>query len=224
MIELSGVWFRYPRSIKWALREVSVRFRPGEIVAITGPNGSGKTTLLKIASLIYKPTKGEILAWQSRFWGLRKNDKLNIRRRVVYVHEKPIILRRTVLQNIAYGLLVRGIRYEEAMERASAMLKQLGLSHLACRNAKELSAGEAHLVAIARALVLEPKIAFLDEPFSYLDRNNKQRLVNMIKELRDRGVGFVIATHDMSVVERLAERLLVLESGTIVEEHNLYRV
>ncbi len=218
MIELVDVWFKYSKGSSWALRGISIGFRPGEVTVIVGPNGSGKTTLLKVASLMYEPTKGKVLVDGEEFWSLSEEKQLSIRRKFIYVHEKPIMLRSSVLENVIYGLLIRGIDRATALRYGLNMLSSLELEHLANKSARRLSAGEAQLVAIARALVLKPKIAFLDEPFAFLDREKQRRLSRIIGAMRNESVGFVVATHNPSVIRDFADRIFILESGVVVEE------
>ena len=221
MIELQSIWFRYPRQRSWALRNVSLVLNRNEYVAVVGPNGSGKTTLLKIASLIYRPVEGKVLVDNRDFWSIDSDERLSIRRRVTYVHEKPVLLRGSVLHNIAYGLLIRGISREKALEKAKSMLKIFNLEYLIDRNSRELSAGEAQLVAIARALVLDPDIVFLDEPFAHLDREKRNILIEVLKNYREKGTGFVIATHNEYMLSSIIDRVLVLEEGVLVEDRKV---
>jgi len=203
------------------LRNVSLVLNRNEYVAVVGPNGSGKTTLLKIASLIYRPVEGKVLVDNRDFWSIDSDEKLSIRRRVTYVHEKPVLLRGSVLHNIAYGLLIRGISREKALEKAKSMLKIFNLEYLIDRNSRELSAGEAQLVAIARALVLDPDIVFLDEPFAHLDREKRSILIEVLKNYREKGMGFVIATHNEYMLSSVIDRVLVLEEGVLVEDRKV---
>jgi len=118
MIKLVDVWFRYPKRKEWILKGITTSFKPGETNIIMGANGSGKTTLLKIAALLYKPCKGKVLVDGKNFWELDKNKRLLLRRKIVYVHEKPILLRGSVIYNIAYGLILRGIKVDKAIWKA----------------------------------------------------------------------------------------------------------
>lgn len=214
-IELRDVWYRYGRSVEWALQGVSIVFRGGEVTHITGHNGSGKTTLLKIASLIYRPIRGLILVNGEEFWMLEEGKKTEIRRRAVYVHEKPILLKGTALDNVMYGLLIRGVDRERAREKSLDILSLLNIEGLANTPIQKLSTGQAQLVAIARALAVEPKTLFLDEPFAHLDREKRDVLIDVLKRFRLRGLGIVISSHTTDVVELGRHRRIVLERGAI---------
>ncbi|MEM1526328.1 MAG: ATP-binding cassette domain-containing protein [Ignisphaera sp.] len=221
IIELNNVWHRYEGSKKWILREVSVIFREGEAVLITGHNGSGKTTLLKIASFILKPLRGKIYVDKQDFWRLSEEDKLRIRRNIVYVHEKPIMLKGSVVYNVAYPLLLRGCLDDEALEKAMYVLKKLGAEDLAEIDARKLSAGQMQLISIARALILGPKIVFLDEPFAHLDVEKQELIVKVIKEEVSNGNGIVITTHTNHIEYKDLDRIIVMKDGMIIEDRSL---
>ncbi len=220
-IRLSNVWFRYDRHNDWVLKEVNYEFKEGRTYVVVGPNGSGKTTLLKVASLMYRPQKGYVISWGKNLWTLEKKEALNLRRKVVYVHERPIILRGTVTYNVAFGLILRGIPRDEAETTAKRIIKELGLSYLLRKKHNELSAGEAQLISIIRAIILKPNIIFLDEPAAHLDINKREKLINIINELRSSGTGIVIATHDLYLAKLVSDEVLYLEEGMLLEREIL---
>ena len=214
-IELSGVWHAYPGSRRWALEGVDLEIAEGRILAVVGPNGSGKTTMLKLAGTLYRPTRGTVRLWDSDFWASDGSRRLRLRRLVVYVHEKPVLVRGTALHNVAYGLLLRGYPPEEALERARSVMERMGVAGLADRERGQLSAGEAQLVSILRAVAAEPRVLLLDEPTAHLDLDKRRRLASLLRELRDRGVGVVVATHDYLLARRVADEAVVLEEGRV---------
>jgi len=216
IIELRDVWFTYPGSREPALRGVSIAIRSGEAVLVQGPNGSGKTTLLKIIALLYRPSRGSVLVDGEEYWGRDPSTRLRIRRRVVYVHEKPILLRRSVLENVLLGLRIRGV--EDAEERALRVLRELGIEELAKRSWRELSAGQAQLVSIARALAVEPEILLLDEPLAHLDRDRRAVLVEVLRRLKRSGVGIVIASHwpRSEVVDLGLDKVFEMSGGALM--------
>lgn len=215
MIRLEGVWYRYPGT-GWVLRGLSAEIPDRGVTVLAGPNGSGKTTLLKIAGLIYKPARGRVRAWGIDVWASDGGARLEARRRVVYVHEKPIMLRGSVLDNIAYGLRLRGIPRGEAEERARRAASMLGLEGILDKPASALSAGQGQLVSIARALAVEPRILLLDEPFAHLDLDARAALSRLISRIKGE-VGVAIATHDYYLAARLADRVLLVEGGAARE-------
>jgi len=212
MIRLKDVWYRYSDN-NWVLRGIEVEIREGEVLAIVGPNGAGKTTLMKIAAGIYRPMRGRVEAWGRDLWAALGAERLALRRRIVYVHERPILIRGTVLDNIAYGLRIRGLNRENAQHRALEAARLLGIDRLLDSPATGLSRGQQQLVAIARALAIEPKILLLDEPFAHLDREKRRLLLNVLEKLASRGTGVAIATHDTYLAARIASRAVLVENG-----------
>lgn len=220
-IRLSNVWFRYDPRNNWVLKEINYEFKEGRTYVVVGPNGSGKTTLLKVASLIYRPQKGDVITWGRNLWVLERNEALKLRRKVVYVHEKPILLRGTVTYNVAFGLTLRGVSRDEAENTAERTIREFGLSYLLYKKHNELSAGEAQLISIIRAIILKPNIIFLDEPLAHLDINKREKIINIINELRNSGTGIVIATHDLYLAKLVSDEALCLEGGVILECEDL---
>lgn len=213
-IKLSRVWYKYQGGKSWVLKNVNVEFQAGRITGIIGPNASGKTTLLKIASLLYKPTKGKVLVGNVSYWDYKRS--LELKRMIVYVHEMPVLVRGDALYNVAYGLMLRGVPEHEAKSLALEIMNSMGIGYLAGRSRKELSSGEAQLVCIARAAVLKPKFLLLDEPTSHLDVDKRVIVGGLLKDLKGKGVSCIVATHDYLFASTVAEELLLLEEGRIV--------
>ena len=222
-IRLKNIWFRYPGMDKWVLENISYEFKEKNIYVIVGPNGSGKTTLFKIASLIYKPLKGSVFTWDRDFWRLKDKEALIFRRKIVYVHEKPVLLHGSVLYNVAYGLMIRGYSKEDAFRKARDCMNELGLTYLLDKNVNELSAGEAQLVSLARALILEPRMIFLDEPLAHIDIEKRKIVLDLIHRLKERA-GIAIATHDIYLAYMLADEIISIENGKIkiMEREDLF--
>lgn len=195
MIRLENVWFRYPGGSSWPLRGVSVEFKAGELVVVKGPNGSGKTTLLKIASLLYRPTRGAVYANGVNAWSLSEAERTRLRRLLVYVPEKPVVLSGTVYSNLAIGLRFRGLSEEEVRAAVTEIAEELGMSSLLDVEARTLSSGQRQLVSIARALALRPSMLFLDEPFANLDEDNRAIIIESLERRRAGGCGIVLASH-----------------------------
>ncbi len=217
-IYLREVWFKYEPMGEWVLRRITLDFTSDKTVIIRGHNGSGKTTLMKIASLIYKPTRGEVIVSGKSFWDLGEGERSDLKRRVVFVHEKPIMLRGSVRYNVKYSLKIRGIDGEGAEKRYREVAEELGLRAIEDKPSHRLSAGQAQLVAIARALVAMPEIIFLDEPFAYLDSGKRDLLIEVLRKRRKSGVGLAIVSHDMEAALRVgADLMVVMEKGEIRE-------
>ena len=220
MIQLRGVWFRYLGS-HWVLRGVDLELGKPGVTVIVGPNGSGKTTLMKLASLIYRPQRGSVLVDGRDAWALGGGERLKLRRRIVYVHEKPVMLKGSVWDNIAYGLRIRGVDEGELERRVERAASSLGIDGLLGERADKLSAGQAQLVAIARALAVEPEVLMLDEPFAHLDRAKRRILLGLLSDLRAKGARVVIATHDTFLASRIASRTVIIEDGRVVEANSI---
>jgi ABC-type multidrug transport system ATPase subunit len=218
-IELRGVWHRYPGASSWAIKGISAEFGSGEITLVSGHNGGGKTTLLKVAALIYRPSCGEVTVDGRGFWMLEEAEKIMARRRIAYVHEKPILMRGSVLENIAYPLRIRGLSQGDAARKAGEVMGELGLTGLMHKSAKELSAGQSQLVAIARALVAEPELILLDEPFAHLDSRKSELVAQALQARRRNGIGIVMASHGRGELPEKLEhdRVIILEDGQIKE-------
>ncbi len=186
------LWYSYDGGRNWAVRNASLAVEAGTIIALTGPNGAGKTTLLKLLGLIYRPQQGRVLVDGVDYW---TQPSLELRRRIVYVHEEPVMLKGSVLDNIAYGLLLRGLDASRARKAAEEAAEKLGLTRYLEEPATKLSTGLRQLVAIARAVAVNPSYLLLDEPFAHLDRAKRSLLARVLEELRDNGVGIVVAGH-----------------------------
>jgi tungstate transport system ATP-binding protein len=183
---------------------------PGEILAILGPNGSGKTSLvLALASLLV--SRGEL-----RIAGEPIADPLAYRRRIGVVFQRPLLLDRSVRENAALGMALRGVPRRAREQEAEATLRRLGIAHLADRPATRLSGGEAQRVSLARALAPRPELLFLDEPFAGLDAPTRDSLItDLARVLREDRVATILVTHDRDEALTLADRVAVLIDGRV---------
>jgi tungstate transport system ATP-binding protein len=187
----------------------------GEVLAVIGPNGAGKSTLLRVMGLLEAPTAGSV-----RFQGEHVSlaDGLAIRRRMASVFQDPLLTDATVRDNVALGLRFRGVAAERIAPRVTEWLEQLGIAHLAERQARTLSGGEAQRAALARALVLEPELLLLDEPFSALDQPTREALIeDMGRILRRRRATAVLVTHDRGEAQALGDRVAVVLGGRLLQ-------
>ena len=188
----------------------------GETLALVGPNGSGKSTLLNLLSFLSIPASGEV-----RFFGesVRQNKQSDFRRRVGYLQQHPYLFNSTVIDNIELGLKLRNVNRQLRHARAQNIIEQLDLGMLANKRAHELSGGEVQKVALARALVLEPEVLVLDEPFTYLDKsfaNEFERLLLSIQEHRKQTI--IFSSHDHLRAQLIADRVCCLHQGKLIEE------
>ncbi|PKM81714.1 MAG: hypothetical protein CVU89_08155 [Firmicutes bacterium HGW-Firmicutes-14] len=196
------------------LRVPRIDFIKGGFTAVTGPNGAGKSTLLKALGFLEKISYGEIFFKGQPVKG--RKDKLAVRRCMATVFQDPLLLRGTVLENVAIGLRLRGMPRRDRNEKAIYWLDKLRVSHLACRDAGTLSGGEAQRVSLARAMAMEPEVLFLDEPFTYLDMPTRAALVSELKEiLTEAGTTALMVAHDLNEIPFLADRMIVLLDGQV---------
>lgn len=229
ILEAIKVSYRYPGSNSPAIKDVTLSLKPGTVSAFIGPNAAGKTTLLKVLALLLKPSAGRIIVDGRDPWAMNSVGKL--RGRVVYVHEKPILVRGSTLYNVALGLIAQGRPGDISLKKAEETLRTLGLGRLANKAIKELSAGERQLVSLARAVAVDPRVLLLDEPGTSLDLDHRSVLLNLLEELKKRGKTIVIATHDVGMILSadlafLLERGFVVmcgDPGTILEKWQLRR-
>ncbi len=201
-----------------ALRDVSLDINSGELIALLGPSGCGKTTLLRIIAGLETGDAGNIL-----FSGEDTTDKHVRERQVGFVFQHYALFRHmTVFENVAFGLRVkpRGQRPSEDQikKKVHDLLSLVQLDWLADRFPSQLSGGQRQRIAIARALILEPQILLLDEPTSALDASIQAEILNLLEQVRkDRGLTFVMVSHDLSVISHMCEKLVVMKSGKVVE-------
>ena len=196
------------------LKDCSFSFDRGGVYVLTGPNGCGKSTFLRICALIESQDSGEINYLSG---GQVLNNDLALKRRITLVLPKVGLFNASVFRNAAYGLTIRGIKGPEANRRVDKVLDFVGLSHKKGQNARTVSSGEAQRLGIARALVIEPEILFLDEPTASVDQKNVRIIEGIIQTMKqDRKVTVIMTTHDGDQAARLADRLLVMKDGAIL--------
>lgn len=198
---------------KEVLKDINLQILQGEIFALVGPSGAGKTTLLRIMDFFERPKKGNL-----KFNGMETSGIVNIRRRMSLLFQTPAIFNRSVFENVAYGLKVRGIDKKIIEKKVSEALSIVGLSGLENQKAPTLSGGEAQRMAFARAIVYDPEILLLDEPTANLDPANVMKIEDIIKWLREeKNTTILLATHNIPQVRRLADRVGILINGELIE-------
>jgi len=203
----------------FALRDVSLEFRKGEFVFLTGPSGAGKTTLLKLLFSAERPSEGQIVVLGRNIARLGQRAIPQLRRRIgVVFQDFKLLPRRTVEENVALSLDVAGTPRRVVRAKVFAILKQLGLQHRRYHHPLSLSGGEQQRIALARALVNEPEILLADEPTGNLDPDLTLDIMDLIASAATRGTTVVVATHELALVSRYGKRAVRLEGGSIVED------
>ncbi len=187
---------------------IGLTLGPTGMTIIMGPNGSGKTTLLRLLNGLERLRSGHIQ------WGC---DAGEARKRQAFVFQIPILMRRTVLDNIAYPLKVRGEDQSAAREAAKHWANEVGLGKKCSLEAQYLSGGERQKLAIARALITEPDLLSLDEPTTNLDGISTREIEALLQRARDKGERLIMTTHDVGQAKRLATEVVFINRGKICE-------
>jgi tungstate transport system ATP-binding protein len=199
---------------KPVLKDCSFSFEDSGTYVLMGPNGSGKSTLFRICALLEAPDKGEVNYFSGKDI-LRKD--IELRRRITLLLPRIGVFNTTVFKNISYGLKIRKMERLEILEKVDKAMEFVGLTHKKNQNALLLSSGETQRMGIARAMVIEPEILFLDEPTASVDQENTVIIEDIILKMKKKGGSIVvIATHDIAQAERLADKLFLMKDGRIV--------
>ena len=206
-----------------AICGLTLHIAEGDRVALLGANGSGKSTLLRILDALYFPSagsvsfKGEALTEQR----LEEEDFfLNFRRRVALVFQNPDVqlFNPTVFDEVAYGPLQMQWSKEDLKRRVQETLEFMSIAHLRDRPPYRLSGGEKKRVALASVLVLDPEVLLLDEPTATLDPRSQSQVIDLMQQWKGTAKTVVTATHQLEIVEDIADRVYVLEAGTVIAE------
>jgi len=190
------------------LTDINVTFAKEGFSVMIGPNGSGKTTLLRLAHGLERPKGGQVT------WNSAPGEA---RARQAFVFQTPVMMRRSTIDNIAYPLIVRGMARSTARERARRWADNIGLNERKNGNALNLSGGERQKLAIARALICEPDVVFLDEPTTNLDGRSTREIETILLSAFRNGTRIIMTTHDIGQAKRLATDIVFLNKGRIRE-------
>ncbi|MFN3448036.1 MAG: ATP-binding cassette domain-containing protein [Roseococcus sp.] len=220
-VELREVSFAYGSGElrRLVLREVDLRVAPGEIVILTGPSGSGKTTLLTLIGALRAMQLGSARVLGQELLGASEAERVRLRRRIGFIFQNHNLLGfLTARQNVAMALELDGALSErERLARAGAMLEAVGLAEHTEKRPAQLSGGQRQRVAIARALAGAPGLILADEPTAALDKQTGQEVVRLLRDLaKGNGVPILLVTHDPRILD-LADRLVAMEDGRIVQ-------
>ena len=203
-----------------ALNHINLTINAGEYVSVMGPSGSGKSTLLNIIGLLDQPSSGAYHLETRDVTALTEAEQAKVRReRIGFIFQAfHLVPRLTAAENIELPLILEGLPPIERQARVKAALEQTDLIDRAHHRPAELSGGQRQRVAIARALAVNPRLIVCDEPTSALDVSVQAQILNLLKDLQDRlGLAYLFITHNISVVEFLAQEVAVMYLGRIVE-------
>ena len=195
------------------LRNASYSFNKSGVYVLTGPNGSGKSTFLRICALLDEPDSGEISFLSD---GKSLMNDIAMRRRITLLLPKIGVFNTSVFKNVAYGLKIRGHKSDGIKEKVDKALDFVGLAHKKYQKAITLSSGETQRLGIARALVIDPEILFLDEPTASIDQKNTEIIEDIILRMKNyHKTTVIMTTHDMQQARKLADYLMVMNNGLI---------
>lgn len=201
------------------LTNISAEIEKGEVVSIIGPSGSGKSTFLRCLNMLETPTSGKVTINGQELMGTKKEIE-HIRQQIGMVFQHfHLFPHMTVLDNLTYApMKVKGLKKAVAEEKARALLRRVGLSEKEKAFPSSLSGGQKQRVAIARALAMEPELILFDEPTSALDPEMVKEVLEVMKDLAKSGMTMAVVTHEMGFAREVADRVLFLDHGVLVEE------
>ncbi|WP_172843960.1 amino acid ABC transporter ATP-binding protein [Variovorax sp. HW608] len=202
-----------------ALQGVSLQVHKGEVMCLIGPSGSGKSTLLRCTNALETIDGGRVLV-DGVPLPTRESEVRQVRRRMGMVFQSfELFPHKSALDNVAMGpITVLGMPEDEARRRAQALLEKVGLGSKAGNYPANLSGGQQQRVAIARALAMEPEVMLFDEPTSALDPETVGEVLSVMQKLAQEGMTMIVVTHEMGFARRVADWVVVFESGAIIEE------
>src|SRR5690606_18674795 len=190
------------------LDRISLTIPACEPTLLIGPNGAGKSTLIRLGMGLIEASHGKVR---------RSGRATSYGNRRAMVFQRPVMLRRSAAENIAYAVASRGVARSEQAERIAQLLKTVGLAHLGDRPARRLSGGEQQRLALARALARDPEVLFLDEPTASLDPASTKAVEDIVAHVAKSGVKIVMTTHDLGQARRLASEVIFLAKGRLIE-------
>ncbi|HEL1623384.1 TPA: amino acid ABC transporter ATP-binding protein [Streptococcus suis] len=220
MIQANGVKLTFGG--QQVLKGIDVEVNPGEVVVILGPSGSGKTTLLRSLNFLEKADAGHLVFGEDSYdlAQMTKKDIASIRKRTAFVFQNyNLFANKTALQNVTEGLIVaRKVPKQEAERIGKAALDKVGLSDKYGFYPSQLSGGQQQRVGIARAIATNPEVIYFDEPTSALDPELIGEVLAVMMQLAKEGMTMVVVTHEMGFARAVADRVIFMDGGRIVEE------
>jgi cell division transport system ATP-binding protein len=217
MIQFENVTKRFPGGQE-AISELSLSVDKGDMVFVTGHSGAGKSTLLRLIALIERPTSGQVIIDGQNLRRVRRRKIPAYRRQLgVVFQDHKLLYDRPVFDNVALPLIIAGVSHRDAGKKVRAALDQVGLLQKERQRPETLSAGEQQRVGIARAIVTRPKLLIADEPTGNLDPDLSLEVMRIFRRFNEVGVTLLIASHDISLIEKLGCRRIELDQGKLVQ-------
>ena len=228
MIKIEGLskFFRTEEVETIALNNVSLEVKDGEFVAIMGPSGCGKSTLLNILGLLDNPTSGDYYLAGKEVGHLKEKERTQVRKgNIGFVFQSfNLIDELNVFENVELPLTYLKVKAGERKQMVNDILKRMNISHRAGHFPQQLSGGQQQRVAIARALAMEPKALLFDEPTSALDPELVGDVLDVMKSLAKEGMTMIVVTHEMGFARDVADRVIFMADGYVVEEGKPERI
>ena len=224
MIQIENLSKAYPleNGSFTAIENINLTIEDGDIFGIIGMSGAGNSTLVRCINLLERPTTGTITIDGIEVTGLSDKQLLQLRRKIGMVFQKfNLLMQRTILDNVALPLEIAGVPKKEREARAAELLELVGLGNQAKKYPAQLSGGQQQRVSIARALANHPSVILCDEPTSALDSLTTNSILKLLRDLCHKlGVTIIIITHEIGVVQKICNKVAVIDSSVIVEQGN----
>ncbi|HIG79835.1 MAG TPA: cell division ATP-binding protein FtsE [Cycloclasticus sp.] len=219
MLQFINVSKRYPGGVD-ALKNVSFELQNGEMAFLTGHSGAGKSTLLKLIAILERSTQGQVMLDNQNISRISKRNVPYARRKIGMIFQDHRLLHdHTVFDNVALPLIIAGLDRHDIKRRVRAALDKVGLLGKEQRYPITLSGGEQQRIGIARAVVNRPPMILADEPTGNLDPDLSEEIMHLFEQFNQVGVTVLIASHDLSLIERMGYRTLSLSQGEMVDNH-----
>jgi cell division transport system ATP-binding protein len=221
MIEFNHVYKTYPGPVH-ALKNIDLKIDKGEFVFMTGPSGAGKTTLFRMLSAFDQATSGQVNVCGYNLGKITANEVPYFRRRIGVIFQDFRLLKdKTLFENVAMPLIIRGDRLNNISKRVYDVLEQVGLAHRAGQRPEFVSGGEQQRTAIARAIIHQPGVLIADEPTGNLDPQLSEDIMDLLERVSAQGTTVFVATHDQEMVKRRKKRTIEIKDGMIARDQGI---
>ncbi|MBE9163285.1 MULTISPECIES: ATP-binding cassette domain-containing protein [Microcoleaceae] len=221
-LRVDDVSLKTPIASSYLLDNISFDVHSGDRVAIVGPSGAGKTTLLRLLNRLSSPTSGSIYLENRDY---RQIPAIELRRQITLILQESKLLGMSVREALAYPLKLRGVTPSNIAQRISGVIEQLHIpQEWLDRTELQLSTGQKQLVAIARGIILEPKILLLDEPTSALDAGKAAHILQVLTQLTNNQTTILMVNHQLELAEQFSTRVLHLQRGKLLEDSPSHQI
>jgi cell division transport system ATP-binding protein len=218
MVRLNDVFKEYENGTK-ALKGINITLNEGEFAFLVGPSGSGKTTIIKLLTGEIAPTDGEVMVNGFNLSSMRMSKMPHLRRTLgVIFQDFRLIDKKDVYENVAFAMRAVGAGSREIKKRVPYVLELVGLDRKTKSRPQELSGGEQQRVAVARALVNNPRLIIADEPTGNLDPPRSLEILTLLQKINELGTTVLVVTHEKTLVDRLSKRVIAIDGGRIISD------